>query len=567
VTVVGGPEDVEQRPDDERRALLAEAFDALPDPILITEEDGRVVARNARARTLLVAADDAREGRRRAIEMNAVLLDIALARGRQQPTPTSTSAREVTLVDPEDGSDLLFELVPRQLGGDGAGGGTRIVVLRDVNELRHAARELELQVRRVSLAEADATRERDRLDLVLEHVADPILVTDDRSRVLLMNRQAEALFALGVEREAGDATRAIWAANDAQLTAFLGAFLADDQRMRHARLQLARDGGDPLPVEIVAGKIADPRGGPTAVVSVLHDLTREVENEQLYARLKRSSEQLEARVHAATADLERQNARLQWQSRELERANRLKSEFLASMSHELRTPINALLGYAALLLDRVYGDLGTQQEQALDRMRAAARHLLELINDILDLAKIEAGKMPVHLEEVPLVALLEDVGRQVEPLLRDKPVEFRCHAPEERVMLFTDVTKVRQILLNLLSNAAKFTHEGSVELVARVEEGGQRITFEVRDSGIGIRPQDLAAIWEDFRQVDQSRTREYGGTGLGLSITRKLVQRLDGAVDVRSTVGEGSTFVVSLPLRASAHVIDAFARDGLGGEE
>jgi PAS domain S-box-containing protein len=564
--MVGGPGNVEQLPDDARRALLAEAFDALPDPILITEEGGRVVARNARARTLLVAARDAHEGRRRAIEMNAVLLDLAMARGRQQPPPSSASAREVTLVDPEDGSDLLFELVPQRLSDEGAGAGARLVVLRDVTELHQAARELELQVRRVSMAEADATRERDRLDLVLEHVADPILVTDDQSRVLLMNRQAEALFALGLERGASESARRAWAANDAQLATFLSAFLADEERMRHARLQLVREGGETLPVEIVAGKIADPHGGPTAIVSVLHDLTREVENEQLYAKLKRSSEQLEARVHAATADLERQNARLQWQSRELERANRLKSEFLASMSHELRTPINALLGYAALLLDRVYGDLGTQQEQALDRMRAAARHLLELINDILDLAKIEAGKMPVHLEEVSLASLLEDVGRQVEPLLREKPVEYRSQAPEGRVMLFTDVTKVRQILLNLLSNAAKFTHEGSVELVSRVDEGAKRIVFEVRDTGIGIRPQDLAAIWEDFRQVDQSRTREYGGTGLGLSITRKLVQRLDGDVDVQSRLGEGSTFIVTLPLRASPHVIDAFARDALVGE-
>ncbi|HEU4630675.1 MAG TPA: ATP-binding protein [Gemmatimonadaceae bacterium] len=563
--MVHGQGDVEPQPEEAQPELLAEAFDALPDPILITEPDGRVIARNARARELLVTSDHDLEGRRRAVEMNAVLLEAALARSRQQPPPTSPSAREATLVDPGDGSDLTFELVPQQLGGVDGEPGARLVVLRDVTELRHAARELELQVKRVSLAEADATRERDRLDLVLEHVADPIVVTDDRSRVILMNRQAEALFELESGRDAAPAARQAWAANDAQFLTFLGAFLADEQRMRHARLSLVRADGGPLPMEIVAGKIADPHGGPTAVVSVLHDLTREVENEQLYEKLKRSSEQLEARVHAATADLERQNARLQWQSRELERANRLKSEFLASMSHELRTPINALLGYAALLLDRVYGDLAPQQEQALDRMRAAARHLLELINDILDLAKIEAGKMPVHLEEVPLDALLEDVGRQVEPLLSGKPVVFRCHGPAERVMLYTDGTKVRQILLNLLSNAAKFTHDGSVELVAQLEPDGERIAFEVRDTGIGIQPQDLAAIWEDFRQVDQSRTREYGGTGLRLSITRKLVQRLDGEVDVRSRFGEGSTFVVRLPLRASPHVVDAFARDALSG--
>ena len=167
--------------------------------------------------------------------------------------------------------------------------------------------------------------------------------------------------------------------------------------------------------------------------------------------------------------------------------------------------------------------------------------------------------MPVHLERIAVAPLVDEVVRQVEPLTQQKAVAFRRSLAADAAAMYTDPTKVKQILLNLLSNAAKFTHEGEVRLTVR--RAGDRVEFEVRDTGIGIRDQDLASIWEDFRQVDQSRTREYGGTGLGLSITRKLVQRLDGDIDVRSRPGEGSTFTVTLPVRSPAHVVDAFGRD------
>jgi signal transduction histidine kinase len=306
--------------------------------------------------------------------------------------------------------------------------------------------------------------------------------------------------------------------------------------------------GAELPVEVVSGKVKNERGEPIAIVSVLHDLTRQVENERLYEALKQLNSELEERIRAATADLAEQNARLMWQSQEVERANKLKSEFLASMSHELRTPINALIGYTALLLDGVLGDVNPRQRDALARGRAAAEHLLALINDILDLAKIEAGKMPLHVEEVPVGDIIHEVTQQIEPLVRKKLLEFTIEVARDCPPIATDRTKVKQVLLNLLSNAVKFTNRGRIEVVANCAPGGVRI--DVTDTGIGIRPSDLQAIWEDFRQVDQSRTREFGGTGLGLSITRKLLERLGGSATVQSSYGEGSTFSVYLPLRA-----------------
>jgi signal transduction histidine kinase len=224
------------------------------------------------------------------------------------------------------------------------------------------------------------------------------------------------------------------------------------------------------------------------------------------------------------------------------------------MSHELRTPINALIGYSALLLDGVLGEVNPRQHDALSRGRAAAEHLLALINDILDLAKIEAGKMPTHIEEVTIEEIMSEVSQQIEPMVRKKQLDYVVDVAPECPVLHTDRIKVRQILLNLLSNAVKFTNRGRITVEARCAPGGVRI--DVIDTGIGIRASDLQAIWDDFRQVDQSRTREFGGTGLGLSITRKLLERLGGSVAVQSIYGDGSRFSVYLPLASPEPATD-----------
>jgi PAS domain S-box-containing protein len=447
---------------------------------------------------------------------------------------------------------LLFEVLTQPLDEDA---NAIVSVLRDVTDLRRAAGELELQVQRVRLAEYEAKRESDRLNLILTNVADPILVTDDRSNIILMNRQAELLFGSATSNigyESGDRSAAV-RANDTKFTTFISDFSLSPEVGRREGMELERPGDKPeiIPMEVLAGKIVDRRGEPLAIVSVLHDLTEQAENERLYKELKNFSSELEARVRAATADLGEQNVRLQWQSRELEKANRLKSEFLASMSHELRTPINALIGYTALMLDRIYGDLNERQEEGLTRIRAAAQHLLALINDILDLAKIEAGRMPLHLEDTVLQDVMREAAVQIDPLVKKKGLSFRWVGPEQPLHMITDRTKVKQIILNLLSNAVKFTHSGSVTLSAQRE--GELVRLDVVDTGIGIRKEDLAPIWDDFRQVDQSRTREFGGTGLGLSITRKLSGALGGRVTLASEYGRGSTFSVFLPLRSKVN--------------
>ncbi|HUR92582.1 MAG TPA: ATP-binding protein [Gemmatimonadaceae bacterium] len=536
---------------DQQRDLLSALINSLPDPIIITSSTTDIVVQNKRAEHLLSMKERDSEGRRRAVEINNLLFTSHLAK-TAMGAAVEAGARELNMVDPDEGADLLFEVLTHHLDPEtGIDPGSVVSVLRDVTDLRRAAGELERQVQRARVAEKDVTRERDRLDLILENVADPILVTDDRSNIILMNRQAEALFSLamseekatpGTRRERAQSVRA----NDTKFTTFISDFTIHPEPSRREEMSLTvPDSGVELPVEVVSGKIFNARGEPMAIVSVLHDLTEQAENERLYRELKTFSSQLEDRIRAATSDLAAQNARLQWQSQELEKANRLKSEFLASMSHELRTPINALIGYTALILDRIYGDVNDRQIDALTRIHASAQHLLVLINDILDLAKIEAGRMPLHLEELELRHLLLEVTLQMDPLFKKKGLRFSWEMSRESVVMRTDRTKVKQIMLNLLSNAVKFTHRGTVSVSAEV--ANNFVSISVADTGIGIAEEHLVAIWEDFRQVDQSSTREFGGTGLGLSITKKLVEALGGHVDLRSTLGEGSTFTVTLP--------------------
>ncbi len=531
---------------DSQRDLLTAILNSLPDPIVITDAANDIVVHNRRAEHLLTTRESDSEGRRRAVEINNLLFTSFLAKSAMAGGGPQSGARELNLVDPDEGTDLLFEVLAHPLSADISREGSFVSVLRDVTDLRRAAHELERQIQRVRLAEFDATRERDRLNLILENVADPIIVTDDRSNIILMNGQAEELFQMN-DRDPRSRQASV-RGNDTRFTTFISDFTISQAAARREQMHLSHPSTNiEFPVEVVSGKIVNQRGEPLAIVSVLHDLTKQVENEQLYTELKSFSTQLEARIQAATADLADQNRRLQWQSRELEKANRLKSEFLASMSHELRTPINALIGYTALMLDRIYGELTAKQEEGLHRIQASAQHLLALINDILDLAKIEAGKMPLHLEKASLAQIIAEISQQIEPLVRKKSLGYATEVQGGDIDLHTDRTKVKQIVLNLLSNAVKFTHAGQITL--RVVPEGDTVRMDIIDTGIGIRQEDLHAIWEDFRQVDQSRTREFGGTGLGLSITRKLIEALGGQISVTSQYGVGSTFSVFLPRR------------------
>jgi signal transduction histidine kinase len=258
--------------------------------------------------------------------------------------------------------------------------------------------------------------------------------------------------------------------------------------------------------------------------------------EGLYAELSRHAEVLEAKVAERT--------------RELEQASRHKSEFLANMSHELRTPMNAIIGFTRLVMRRSKDVLPARQYENLEKIRLSADHLLMLINEILDLSKIEAGRVDINPVEFELAPLIEECLRTVEPLVKGDDLRLEEEIESGFPKLFTDRDKLKQIVINLLSNAVKFTAAGSVGVRARCADG--EVAIAVADTGIGIEAGALDLVFEEFRQADSSTTREYGGTGLGLAISRQLARLMGGDITAESTVGKGSTFTVTIAARHAA---------------
>ena len=232
-----------------------------------------------------------------------------------------------------------------------------------------------------------------------------------------------------------------------------------------------------------------------------------------------------------------------------EHANQIKSSFLASMSHELRTPLNAILGYSELLKEELIDEGMEGFTPDLDKINWSGRHLLSLINDILDLSKIEAGKIEVYLEDFALAGVVEQVSSAVQPLVAKNANKLVVDCPEELGQMHSDQTRVRQILFNLISNAAKFTENGTITLTLRRQAERERVSFAVSDTGIGMTPEQLEKVFEPFRQADASTTKRYGGTGLGLTISQRFCEMLGGQLSTTSARGVGTRFEFELPVQ------------------
>jgi len=358
---------------------------------------------------------------------------------------------------------------------------------------------------------------------LLEHAPDATVIVDDTGSIRLVNAQTERLFGYYREELVGEKVeklipRRFHGRHVGERTQY-----STDPRVRPMGVGLElfglRKDGSEFPVEISLSPVVLRDG--TFVASAIRDVTD-----------RRAFER-----------------RLKELNAELEDASRAKDRFLASMSHELRTPLNAIIGFTGTLLMGLPGPLNDAQEQQLKVVQSSARHLLSLINDVLDLARIESGKIELSFEAVSVGELVSDVVASLASFAADKDLEFSANGQLDDDEVRTDRRALRQILINLTNNAIKYTDTGSVSIGLRASLWKERpaIDISVSDTGIGIKPEDVERLFLAFEQLDTSSTRRYEGTGLGLYLSANLASLLGGSLGVSSEYGSGSTFTLTLP--------------------
>ena len=415
-------------------------------------------------------------------------------------------------------------------------------------------RELQLQIQYRLVEELTASEKRYR-ELV-EHLREVIFKCDTQGHLTFLNQAWTEVLGHPIEdslgRSIGDFLY------DADRQAGLALIMApqhETSAQQRQELRFCHRHGEVVWVELSV-QASESEG----TVGSLYNITA---RKQAEAALQKAHDHLEIRVKERTVALTAINAQLQQEIAERQRAEaalqqakeaaeaatRAKSQFLASMSHELRTPLNAIIGYSEMLQEEA-ADLGYDDfTPDLQKIHTAGKHLLVLINDILDLSKIEAGKMDLFPETFDIPTVIQDVVTTITPLVEKNGNTLVTHRADDLGAMRTDLTKVRQALFNLLSNACKFTEHGTItlEITRKTVDGRDWIIFRVADTGIGMTAEQVAKLFQAFSQADASTTRQYGGTGLGLAITRHFCQMLGGDITVESVPGQGSTFTMRLP--------------------
>jgi PAS domain S-box-containing protein len=405
---------------------------------------------------------------------------------------------------------------------------------RQERMLREAAiREVELEHRARLLAQEARTAQ------IVSTAMDAIVVLDADRCIMMFNSAAERMFGRAAPEVTGHCVDELIpdSALDSALTTITAPPAGDAARPQLLSLHGQRAAGEAFPLEASVSCLDV--GGDRSFAIIARDVTDRVRAEEALRTQAIS-------IAQNAAELQQLNEELQERQQDLERAMTARNRFYASMSHELRTPINAIIGYNTLLLDHIYGPLNEKQTHGLQRTHKAANHLLELVNDVLDLSKIEAGKIELTLQPVPFPGLIEDLFVTVRPLADEHETRLELRVDGAPKSVISDPRRVRQILLNLLSNAIKFGR-GKPILVELALSAPDHIEVAVTDQGEGIDADDLPRIFDEFVQL--SNSQQLGGTGLGLPISKRLATLLGGELRVASERGKGSTFRLTLPER------------------
>lgn len=402
------------------------------------------------------------------------------------------------------------------------------VFLRDISERKRSDQELK--------------RRETYLSTLLDHMVDAIICIDAAGTIQFVNPAVEAIFGFTAHEIIGKNVSMLMpeeVANEHEdylkryLRSLSGPVIGQGREVTGQRKN-----GNTFPVDLAVNRMLI--DDQAYFIGTLRDITERKKNER---ELIEHKDQLERLVAQRTRDLELARDRAM-------AASKSKSTFLANMSHELRTPLNAIIGYSEMLAEDLAGGPLDGAQTDVQKIRSAGKHLLNLINDILDLSKIEAGRMENHIEPFALLPVIENVVASIDPLIMRSDNKTILDLSADIGTIESDVTKVRQILFNLISNANKFTHGGSITISCRRQTlaDSEFIEFIVADSGIGMSNEQQAKIFQPFVQGDSSTTKKYGGTGLGLAITDRLCSLLGGSISLKSSEGTGTTFTVRLPV-------------------
>jgi PAS domain S-box-containing protein len=444
----------------------------------------------------------------------------------------------------KDGSVFPVEISLHAIDNDGK----RFyqAVIRDITERKKA-----------EIALKDRMEDLRRLATVVSDSNDAVILHDFDGKILAWNRGAKETYGYTETEALGKNVREIVADADREAALTLIQRIQQGDIVKSFELRRVTKDGRILNVWLTTTLLTDEKGKPVAIATTERDIT---ERKQAEEEVRELNTTLEQRVTERTAELVVAKDRA-------EEADRLKSAFLATMSHELRTPLNSIIGFTGILLQELAGPLNAEQRKQLEMVRDSGRHLLALINDVLDISKIEAGQLEVRSEPFDLRASIENVAGIVHPLAVKKGLDLHVELAPDIGTFVSDARRVEQVLLNLLNNAIKFTERGKVTLTAEIAPGAlcapnslpasqssatrqaSVLRISVADTGIGIKPEDFTKLFLPFRQIDSGLTRQHEGTGLGLAICRRLVDLLGGEIHATSEWGKGSVFTFTLPMK------------------